>query len=64
MLNMVTVIKIFYIKNIKLRNSLSTSLKQSKKRYNNYFKNKIDNIKNTWTGIKPIISVKVTSATI
>ena len=45
------------------RNSLSTLLKQSKKSYyNNYFRNNI-NIKNTWKGIKSIISFKVVSAT-
>ena len=39
------------------RNSLSTLLKQSKKsHYNNYFRNNINNIKNTWKGIKSIIS--------
>ena len=38
------------------RNSLSTLLKQSKKSYcNNYFRNKI--IKNTWKGIKSLISL-------
>ena len=40
------------------RNSLSTSLKQSKRfYYNNYFRNNINNIKNTWKGIKSIISL-------
>ena len=44
-LNIVIVIKIFFIKNIKHRNSLSTLLKQSKKSYhNNYFRNNINNI--------------------
>ena len=39
------------------RNSLSTLLKQSKKSYyNNYFRNNINNIKNTWKGMKSIIS--------
>ena len=39
-------------------NSLSTLLKQSKKSYyNNYFRNNINNIKNTWKGIKSIISL-------
>ena len=41
------------------RNSLSTFLKQSEKSYyNNYFRNNINNIKNTWKGIKSIISLK------
>ena len=40
------------------RNSLSTLLKQSKKcYYNSYFRNNINNIKNTWKGIKSIISL-------
>ena len=40
------------------RNSLSTLLKQSKKSYyNNYFRNNINSIKNTWKGIKSIISL-------
>ena len=40
------------------RNSLSTLLKQSKKcYYNNYFRNNINNIKNTWRGIRSIISL-------
>ena len=39
-------------------NCLSTLTKQSKKSYyNNYFRNKINNIKNTWNGIKSIISL-------
>ena len=38
------------------RNSLSTLLKQSKK-YHNYFRNNINNIKKTWKGIKSIISL-------
>ena len=39
-------------------NSLSNLLKQSKKSYyNNYFKNHINNIKNTWKGIKSTISL-------
>ena len=38
------------------RNSWSTLLKQSKKSYyNNYFRNNINNIKNTWKEIKSII---------
>ena len=42
------------------RNSLSTLLKQSKKSYyNNYFRNNINNIKNTWKGIKLIISLNI-----
>ena len=41
------------------RNSLSTFLKQSEKSYyNNYFRNNINNIKNTWKEIKSIISLK------
>ena len=52
------VIKIFFIKNIKHRHSSSTLLEQSKKPYyNNYFRNNINNIKNTWKGIKSIISL-------
>ena len=40
------------------RNSLSTLLKQTKKcYYNNYFRHNINNIKNTWKGIKWIISL-------
>ena len=40
------------------RNSLSTLLKRSKKSYyNNYFRNNIKNIKNTWKGIESIISL-------
>ena len=40
------------------RNSLSTSLKQSKRfYYNNYFRNNINKIKNTWKGIKSITSL-------
>ena len=40
------------------RNSLSTLLKQSKKcYYNSHFRNSINNIKNTWKGIKSIISL-------
>ena len=56
-LNVVIVIKIFFIKDIKhiYRNSLSTLLIQSKKSYNNYFRNNINNIKNSWKGIKSII---------
>ena len=39
--------------------SLSTFLKQSEKSYyNNYFRNNINNIKNTWKEIKSIISLK------
>ena len=57
-LNVVIVIKIFFIKNIKHRHSSSTLLEQSKKPYyNNYFRNNINNIKNTWKGIKSIISL-------
>ena len=57
-LNVVIVIKIFFIKNIKHRDSSSTLLEQSKKPYyNNYFRNNINNIKNTWKGIKSIISL-------
>ena len=38
------------------QNSLSILLKQSKKSYyNNYFRNNINNIRNTWKGIKSII---------
>ena len=38
------------------RNSLSTLLEQSKKSYNNCFRNN-NNIKNTWKGIKSMISL-------
>ena len=56
--NVVIVIKIFFIKNIKHRNSLSTVLKQSKRSYNNYFRNNINNIKITCKGInKSIVSL-------
>ena len=38
---------------------ISTLLKQSKKIYNNkYFKDNISNMKNTWKGIKSIISLQ------
>ena len=41
------------------KNSLSTLLKQSKKRYYDiYFKNNINNIKNICKGIKSVISLK------
>ena len=40
------------------RNSLSTLLNQSKKSYyNNYFRNNVNNIKNTWEGSKSIVSL-------
>ena len=52
------VITIFFIKNIKHQNNSSTLLEQSKKPYyNNYFRNNINNIKNTWRGIRSIISL-------
>ena len=44
---------IFHQEYKKNRNSLSTLLRQNKKHYcNNYFKNNINNIKNTWKGIE------------
>ena len=40
------------------RNSLSTLLKESKRSYyKNYFRSNINNIKNSWKGIKSIISL-------
>ena len=57
---MVNVTKIFFIKNIKhIKTAYSTLLKQSKISYNNYFRNNINNIKNTWNGIKSIISLDI-----
>ena len=41
------------------RNMISTLLKQSKKNYHDkYFKDNINNMKNTWKGIKFIISLQ------
>ena len=41
------------------RNKLSTIIKESKRRYyNDYFRTNLKNIKNTWEGIKSIISLK------
>ena len=51
-LNVVIIKKIFFHQEYKTyRNSLSTLLKQNKKSYNNYFRNNINNIKNTRKGI-------------
>ena len=59
-MNVVNVTKIFFIKNIKhIKTAYSTLLKQSKISYNNYFRNNINNIKNTWNGIKSIISLDI-----
>ena len=42
-----------------MRNNITAQIKQNKKQYfNNYFLNNSDNIKNTWKGIKSIISLK------
>ena len=44
------------------RNMISTLLKQSKKNYyDEYFKDNINNTKNTWKGIRSIISIQKTS---
>ena len=41
------------------RNKLSTIMKESKRKYyNDYFRTNLKNIKNTWKGIKSIISLK------
>ena len=42
------------------RNLLSTVIKKSKKKknYNEFFKNKMNNMKNTWKGIRNLISWK------
>ena len=37
-------------------------MKQSKKQYSNYFKNNIENMKNTWKGIKFIILIKTSES--
>ena len=47
---------IFHQEHKTYRNSLSALLEQSKKSYNNCFRNS-NNIKNTWKGIKSIISL-------
>ena len=47
------------------RNLLSTLMKQSKQiYYTKYFENNWNNIKNTWEGIKTIILIKNTTATV
>ena len=47
------------------RNLLSTLMKQSKQNYyTKYFENNWNNIKNTWKGIKTIISIKNITATV
>ena len=44
------------------RNMISTFLKQSKKNYyDKYFKDNINNMKNTWEGIRSIISLQKTT---
>ena len=44
------------------RNMISTLLKQSKKNYyDKYFKDNINNMKNTWEGIRSIISLQKTT---
>ena len=44
------------------RNMISTLLKQSKKKYyDKYFKDNINNMKNTWEGIRSIISLQKTT---
>ena len=44
------------------RNLLSTLLKRSKQSYfTNYFQTNINDLKNTWKGIKKLISLKRTS---
>ena len=40
------------------RNLLSTIIKKSKKKYNEFFKTNMNNIKNTWKGIRNLISWK------
>ena len=55
-LNVVIIKKNFHQEYKTYRNSLSDILKQSKKSYyNNYLISNINNIKNTWKGIKSII---------
>ena len=53
------VIKIFFTKNIKhIETAYRLSLNKVKNSYyNNYFRSKINNIENTWKGIKSIISL-------
>ena len=40
---------------------ISTLLKESKNYCDNYFKDKINNMKNTWKGIKSMISLQNTT---
>ena len=47
----------------KYRNLLSTLMKKSKQAYyDKYFERNWNNIKNTWTGIKPLISLKTVAS--
>ena len=49
----------------KYRNLLSTLLKKSKQAYyDRYFEKNLENIKNTWKGIKSLISVKTVASSI
>ena len=47
------------------RNLISTLMKRSKQNYySEYFESKLTNIKNTWKGIKSIISMRSSSSII
>ena len=48
----------------KQRNLLSTLLKKSKQAYDKYFKRNWNNIKNTWKGIKSLISLKTVASSV
>ena len=48
----------------KYRNLLSTLLKKSKQAYDKYFKRNWNNIKNTWKGIKSLISLKTVASSV
>ena len=49
----------------KYRNLLSTLMKKSKQAYyDKYFEKKWNNIKNTWKGIKPLISLKIVASNV
>ena len=54
---------IFHEQHKGYRNMLSTLQKKSKTNYyNQYFETNMNNIKNTWKGIKSIITIKNTSS--
>ena len=49
----------------KYKNLLSTLLKKSKQAYyDRYFEKNLENIKNTWKGIKSLISLKTVASSI